>query len=142
MGSGMKVAAAVTAGLVLASMSHKGAGLSHVAAALTSATAHATTRAPAAGGARGTGQQMAAQAGWTGTQWSCLDDLWTRESGWNAYAANPTSDARGIPQNINGWSSYSPGDVSGQVAWGLSYIRNRYGSPCAAWAHEQNQNWY
>src|ERR1035441_7332610 len=131
MGSGMKVAAAITAGLVLASMSHKGAGLSHVAAALTSATAHATTHAPAAGGARGVGQRMNSQARWTVTQWSCLDLLWTRESGWNAYAANPTSDARGIPQNINGWSSYSPGDVSAQVAWGLSYIRNRYGSPCA-----------
>jgi hypothetical protein len=29
-----------------------------------------------------------------------------------------------------------------QVRWGLGYIRDRYGSPSAAWAHEQAANWY
>jgi len=90
--------------------------------------------------------QMAASGyGWTGGQASCLDALWTEESGFSAYAANPTSDARGIPQNIAGWSaSYQPGNARQQVAWGLAYIAGRYGTPCAAWAFERSHvpNWY
>lgn len=89
-----------------------------------------------------TGERMAAAYGWTGGQWTCLNELWTRESNWNPWAANPTSDARGIPQNINGWSAYAPGDVTAQVRWGLAYIRGRYGTPCRAWAHETADNWY
>jgi hypothetical protein len=88
------------------------------------------------------GRQMAASYGWTGPQFNCLNWLWTRESGWNADAANPTSDARGIPQNINGWSAYAPGQPGPQIAWGLSYIQGRYGTPCTAWAHEEAANWY
>ena len=83
--------------------------------------------------------------GWTGGQDACLDDLWNEESGFSAYAANPTSDARGIPQNINGWSAnYQPGNASQQIAWGLQYIAGRYGNPCAAWAFETSHvpNWY
>jgi resuscitation-promoting factor RpfB len=90
------------------------------------------------------GRLMAAEAPyrWTGGQWSCLAALWVRESGWSAYAANPASDARGIPQDINGWSAYAPGDARAQIAWGLAYIAGRYGSPCAAWSHEQTSSWY
>ena len=83
--------------------------------------------------------------GWTGQQATCLDELWTEESGFSAYAANPTSDARGIPQNISGWSAgYEPGNASQQITWGLSYIAGRYGAPCAAWSHEKSTspNWY
>ena len=83
--------------------------------------------------------------GWTGGQLTCLDELWTEESGFSAYAANSTSDARGIPQNINGWSAgYQEGNAAQQIAWGLRYIDGRYGSPCAAWAHEKSEtpNWY
>jgi hypothetical protein len=29
-----------------------------------------------------------------------------------------------------------------QIAWGLSYINSTYGSPCAAWDHEQATGWY
>lgn len=101
--------------------------------------------APQAGGsAVATGQRMAAAYGWTGTQWACLYDLWEHESGWNSYAANPTSSARGIPQDINGWADFAPGDVTAQVAWGLAYVQRRYGGPCAAWAFETSHtpNWY
>ena len=90
--------------------------------------------------------QMAASGyGWRGGQLTCLDELWTEESGFSAYAANPTSDARGIPQNIAGWSAgYQPGNARQQIAWGLAYISGRYGTPCAAWAHEKamSPNWY
>ena len=83
--------------------------------------------------------------GWTGSQTTCLDELWDEESGFSAYAANPTSDARGIPQNIGGWSAgYQPGNASEQIKWGLLYIKDRYGTPCAAWAFETSHtpNWY
>jgi hypothetical protein len=29
-----------------------------------------------------------------------------------------------------------------QITWGLRYIRDTYGSPCAAWSHEQAAGWY
>jgi hypothetical protein len=29
-----------------------------------------------------------------------------------------------------------------QIRWGLGYIKGRYGSPLAAWAHEVANNWY
>ena len=29
-----------------------------------------------------------------------------------------------------------------QVRWGLGYIAATYGSPCAAWSHEQAAGWY
>jgi hypothetical protein len=80
--------------------------------------------------------------GWGPGQWPYLQALWNRESGWNSYAANPTSNARGIPQNINGWSAYRPGDYQAQVRWGDAYISSRYGTPSNAWAHELAFNWY
>lgn len=80
--------------------------------------------------------------GWGGGQMDPLLKLWNQESGWNAYAVNPTSGAAGIPQNIQGWAAYAPGDVFSQILWGLNYIKGRYGSPGAAWAHEQAFNWY
>jgi hypothetical protein len=71
-----------------------------------------------------------------------LISLWNQESGWNPYAANPTSNARGIPQSIQGWSSYAPGDYKNQIIWGENYIHGRYGDPLGAWAHEVANNWY
>jgi hypothetical protein len=29
-----------------------------------------------------------------------------------------------------------------QIEWGLSYIRDVYGSPCSAWGHSQSTGWY
>lgn len=105
------------------------------------------TAAPVAHGSNeALANSMAASGyGWTGGQATCLDELWNEESGFNAYAANPTSDARGIPQNINGWSSdYQPGNAREQITWGLQYINGRYRTPCAAWTFEisHDPNWY
>jgi len=90
--------------------------------------------------------RMAASGyGWTGGQATCLDELWTHESGFDAYAANSTSDARGIPQNIDGWSAgYQQGNAGQQISWGLAYVKGRYGTPCAAWDFEMSHtpNWY
>ncbi len=134
------VLSAIAAGLLLAA-GHNQGGPVHAAAA----------SIPAVSAGSGSANEQLANTmaasgyGWTGAQASCLDDLWTEESGFDAYAANPASDARGIPQNISGWSAgYQPGNASQQIAWGLSYIAGRYGNPCAAWAFETSHvpNWY
>jgi hypothetical protein len=83
----------------------------------------------------------------TAAQWSCLDTLWTHESGWRWNADNPTSSAYGIPQALPGSKMASAGDdwltnPVTQIAWGLNYIDLRYGSPCAAWDFWQSHNWY
>ena len=93
------------------------------------------------------GEQLAAAQGWTGPQWDCLDWLWTRESGWNTYALNTTSGAYGIPQSLPAAKMAAAGpdwqaNPATQIRWGLSYIAARYGTPCAAWAHEEANSWY
>jgi hypothetical protein len=80
-------------------------------------------------------------------QFRCLDKLFTRESGWNTYATNPSSGAYGIPQSLPASKMASAGadwktNPFTQVRWGLNYIANRYGSPCGAWAHSQSVGWY
>lgn len=91
--------------------------------------------------------QMAASGyGWTGGQLTCLDELWTEESGFDSTAVNASSGATGIPQLLPSvhqvpanWSSPRV-----QIRWGLQYIAGKYGTPCAAWAHEKamSPNWY
>jgi hypothetical protein len=79
----------------------------------------------------------------TGQAWEDWVSLWNQESGWNIDAANPTSNARGIAQNINGYGpDYLEGNATSQITWGINYIASRYGSPVMAWAHEQADNWY
>lgn len=80
-------------------------------------------------------------------QFSCLDKLFTRESGWNTYATNPSSGAYGIPQALPASKMASAGadwktNPFTQVRWGLNYIASRYGSPCGAWSHSQSVGWY
>ncbi|PFG34509.1 transglycosylase domain-containing protein [Sanguibacter antarcticus] len=82
-----------------------------------------------------------------GDQFACLDALWTKESGWNYTADNPSSSAYGIPQALPGSKMASAGadwatNPQTQVRWGVSYIAGRYGTACAAWAHSQEVNWY
>jgi hypothetical protein len=81
------------------------------------------------------GKKMAAPYGWSsGSEWDCLYTLWTRESGWDSAALNESSGATGIPQLLPGAHAI-PADWSDprvQIAWGLSYIKNRWGTPCGA----------
>ncbi|MCK8477009.1 phospholipase [Microbacterium aurugineum] len=98
-------------------------------------------------GAKATARQlMSSTYGWGGDQFSCLDSLWNKESGWNYQAYNP-SGATGIPQALPGSKMASAGsdwqtNAATQVAWGLGYISSVYGTPCSAWAHSQAVNWY
>jgi hypothetical protein len=90
---------------------------------------------------------LVAERGWSTSQFSCLDALWRRESGWNYRASNPSSGAYGIPQSLPGSKMASVGsdwrtNPVTQIKWGLNYIAARYGTPCGAWAHSQNTGWY
>lgn len=80
-------------------------------------------------------------------QFACLLPLWQRESGWNATDMNTSSGAYGIPQALPGTKMATAGadwrtNPLTQVRWGVGYIHGRYGTPCAAWAHEQAFGWY
>jgi hypothetical protein len=80
-------------------------------------------------------------------QFPCLDKLWTKESGWNHKAQNPSSGAYGIPQALPGSKMGTVADdwetnPATQITWGLNYIEGRYGTPCKAWAHSQDVGWY
>ncbi len=98
----------------------------------------------------GTAQSIAfgllSSYGFASSQWGCLDDLWERESGW-IYNAENASGAYGIPQALPGSKMASAGpdwqtDPTTQIRWGLGYIQSVYGSPCAAWDHEEADGWY
>ena len=109
-------------------------------------TAQPATSAPS-GSPQQIAEQMLSQFGWSSSQFSCLQPLWALESGWNIYASNPSSGAYGIPQALPGskMASAGPdwqGDAATQIRWGLSYIQGTYGSPCAAWSHEEADGWY
>ena len=96
---------------------------------------------------RSVARALAGDRGWGGEQFGCLDRLWTKESGWKHTADNPTSSAYGIPQALPGSKMSSEGEDWAtnpvtQIRWGLGYIDDVYGTPCAAWAHSQRVNWY
>jgi hypothetical protein len=87
------------------------------------------------------------QFGFGADQFSCLDSIYSQESGWNTHADNPSSSAYGIPQALPGSKMASAGpnwenDAATQIKWGLGYIKGRYGSPCSAWGFKQGHGWY
>ena len=134
--------AAVAAGLLLA--------LAHGHTPPTAATASAPAAVAGCGGSNeALANCMAAAApyGWTGGQTTCLDGLWTRESNFETGATNPQSGAYGIPQSLPAAKMAAAGadwqtNPATQIRWGLGYIAATYGSPCAAWSHEQAAGWY
>lgn len=121
------------------------------AAAERAAAAEAARKQAAANtvaGAKATASSMASSKyGWGADQFQCLDNLWTKESGWNYQAVNANGGATGIPQALPGskmatiasdWQT----NATTQITWGLQYINDAYGTPCAAWAHSQASNFY
>ena len=80
-------------------------------------------------------------------QFECLTLLWNAESGWNHKAHNRSSGAYGIPQSLPANKMRSAGadyltNPETQIRWGLSYIANRYQTPCGAWNHFKQKRWY
>ncbi|WP_295013468.1 phospholipase [uncultured Microbacterium sp.] len=117
------------------------------AAAAAQAAADAQAAANTPDGARNAARQlMSSQYGWGDDQFQCLDSLWTKESGWDYQAYNP-SGATGIPQALPGDKMATIADdwatnAVTQITWGLGYISSVYGTPCSAWGHSQATNWY
>jgi hypothetical protein len=102
---------------------------------------------PNPGTAQSIAWHMLSQFGWNpNTYFGCLNNIWTRESGWVYTAQNP-SGAYGIPQALPGSKMASAGadwqtNPATQIKWGLGYIRSVYGDPCSAWAFWQGHSYY
>ncbi len=89
------------------------------------------------------GQQIAGEMGWSG-EFSCIYQIFQRESKWNHLARNRNTGAYGIPQALPG-SKMGPGwesDPGVQIHWGINYMVQRYGSPCKANSFWQVNGWY
>ena len=110
--------------------------------------APSATPSPAPSGSpQSIAQSMLKSFGWSSSQFSCLKPLWQHESSWSVSASNSSTGAYGIPQAAPGSKMASAGpdwktNASTQIKWGLGYIKDTYGSPCAAWSHEQADGWY
>ncbi|MDP4333252.1 phospholipase [Curtobacterium sp. A7_M15] len=110
--------------------------------------ARAQAAANTVAGAKSTASSMASSKyGWGSDQFQCLDSLWTKESGWNYQAVNANGGATGIPQALPGSKMATVGsdwqtNATTQITWGLQYISDAYGTPCAAWSHSQASNFY
>ena len=97
--------------------------------------------------AQAIGKEMMLAAGFGEDQWGCLYNLWMRESGWRTTAGNVSSGAYGIPQSLPASNMAAFGgdyltNPRTQIAWGLSYIKGRYGTPCGGWSAFQAKGWY
>jgi hypothetical protein len=116
--------------------------LSNASGAAVTKTADLTTADP-----KTLAKALMSDFGWSTSQFGCLDNIWSQESGWNVHADNPSSSAYGIPQALPGSKMSSAGpnwqdNAETQIRWGLGYIKSRYGSPCAAWSYKQGAGWY
>lgn len=90
---------------------------------------------------------MADKYGWGASQYSCLENLWTKESNWNYKASNRNSGAHGIAQALPATkmevisTDWRTNPVT-QITWGLRYIDIRYDTPCKAYAKFQRSRYY
>jgi len=110
-------------------------------------------------------RKLMAQHGFTGAQeWGDFVKLVMSESGWNPHIKNPSSGAYGIAQalghgnsntqgtesnNYGGWGltdqqarAANSGNAYWQLVWMMNYIKQKYGTPSAAWAFHVANNSY
>lgn len=101
--------------------------------------------------------KLAGQHGWNAADVTDWEAVINRESGGNQYATNSSTGAYGIAQmlgsggspsnmgpNYQKYYSYggNPNTVWGQLVAMANYIKERYGSPAGALAHENSYGWY
>ena len=85
--------------------------------------------------------------GWGESQYTCLNNLWTKESHWNYKASNKRSGAHGIAQALPATkmevisTDWRTNPVT-QISWGLRYIDIRYDTPCKAYAKFKRSRYY
>ncbi|GLF93919.1 aggregation-promoting factor C-terminal-like domain-containing protein [Streptomyces yaizuensis] len=80
-------------------------------------------------------------------QYQCFNKIVDHESDWKVTATNPSSGAYGLVQALPAGKMATHGsdwrtNPETQIKWGLDYMKDRYGSPCGAWAKWQTQGWY
>ena len=132
----------------------KAAAAAKAVAPATVAPAKAAAPKPAApvavddpAGAQAYAASKLSSHGWAADQMQCLKKLWTKESEWRTTATNPSSGAYGVVQSLPAEKMASAGadyrtNYRTQIIWGLDYIEERYGSPCAALNFHYANNWY
>ncbi|MFF0103615.1 aggregation-promoting factor C-terminal-like domain-containing protein [Streptomyces hirsutus] len=120
-----------------------GAALAAAACGSLIAAAPAQAATTATGSAQATAQSMIGDS----AQYQCFSNIVQRESGWNHTATNASSGAYGLVQALPASKMASAGsdwktNPATQISWGIGYMNERYGSPCAAWDFWQANNWY
>lgn len=87
-------------------------------------------------------------AGFPASEFSAVDSIVTRESGWQPGATNPKSGAYGLFQFLGhqgdkygAMGGYSA-DPAQQANAGMAYIKDRYGTPSNAKAFWDSHGWY
>lgn len=127
------------------------AAIAPQAAAPAAPAAPASPAAPVAlddpSGAQAYAASLLPSYGWGQGEMSALITLWNKESDWRTTATNASSGAYGIGQSLPGEKMASEGadwqtNYQTQIRWGLNYIKERYGSPSAAWSFHLANNWY
>jgi hypothetical protein len=146
----------------------KSAALASANTTTATATSTGAATAPTSGTVTQMLTQLAGQFGWNNSQQiSAWTNLLGRESsGGQANARNPASGAYGAAQALGhggsntacpqtGENNYGGfgltakqaqaancGNLADQLLWMAGYIKATYGSPVAAWSHEQSAGWY
>lgn len=134
----------------------KSAMIDGINAAIKAAKAKAQAQADAAGPGGGSASANEALAfhlypSLSASEKTNWNNVSMRESGWNQFADNPTSDAYGIPQALPytkmpkaAWPASAGGssNPTAQIEWMYDYVHGRYGSFANAWAHEESAGWY
>ncbi|MGW1993075.1 aggregation-promoting factor C-terminal-like domain-containing protein [Embleya sp. NPDC001921] len=91
--------------------------------------------------------QAIAKSMMSASAYTCFSNIVTKESGWRVDATNKSSGAYGLMQALPASKYASAGsdwrtNPATQIKWGLSYMNERYGSPCQAWTFWQSHHWY
>ncbi|GAA2454473.1 transglycosylase SLT domain-containing protein [Streptomyces glaucus] len=105
--------------------------------------APAQAAATSASSAQATARQMVGDS----AQYRCFAQIVQHESSWNVTATNVSSGAYGLVQALPASKMAAAGsdwrtNPATQIAWGLDYMKDRYGSPCGAWGFWQANGWY
>ena len=94
-------------------------------------------------------QEVFARHGFTGAEWEAAKWIIQKESNWDPNATNPSSGAFGLfqfnPMGGDTLGQYLPSrstDPAVQADAGARYMRNRYGTPTAAKAFWEANQWY
>lgn len=82
-------------------------------------------------------------AGISPSDFTYVEALIQKESGWNPLAMNSSSGACGLVQALP-CSKLGPNwnDPVVALRWGQGYVTSRYGGWAGAWAHSQSRGWY